>query len=335
MLDALFESYKAAGLQFANRWVMAPMTRKRSPGGMPTDTVAEYYRRRAAGGVGLIVTEGTLVQHPLASPDEDIPRIGQESMAAWQTVIQAAQKEGAKVFVQLWHQGPMARPGVAAKAVVEDGREVVAKADKQEEQALFAAFVDAALYAKKIGFDGIELHGAHGYLLDSFMRYGRLEFVCDLLRAMREELGADYPIALRFSQWRVGAFEDRQFHTLQELEKALLALQEAGVDIFHASTRRFWLPEFDGSDLNLAGWTRKITGAPTITVGNIGLVTEEFCGDGPEGARELQRRYERGDFDMVAIGRPLLSDAEWCNKIRDDRSGEIVDYTPEANKIYP
>ena len=224
---------------------------------------------------------------------------------------------------------------ITAKAVVEDGREVVAKADKHEEQALFDAFVNAALYAQKTGFDGIELHGAHGYLLDSFMRYGRLEYVCDLLRAMREKLGADYPIALRFSQWRVGAFDDRQFHTLQELEKALLALQKAGVDIFHASTRRFWLPEFDGSDLNLAGWTRKITGAPTITVGNIGLVTEEFCGTGPESARELQRRYERGDFDMVAIGRPLLSDAEWCNKIRDDRSGEIVDYTPAANKIYP
>ncbi|MFT5090919.1 MAG: 2,4-dienoyl-CoA reductase-like NADH-dependent reductase (Old Yellow Enzyme family), partial [Planctomycetota bacterium] len=120
-----------------------------------------------------------------------------------------------------------------------------------------------------------------------------------------------------------------------ELESALLPLQKAGVDIFHASTRRFWLPEYDGSDMSLAGWTRKVTGAPTITVGNVGLVTEELCGEGQESASELLRRYERGDFDMVAVGRPLLSDAAWCDKIRAGRSSEIVDYTPEANQVYP
>ncbi|MFT5375564.1 MAG: 2,4-dienoyl-CoA reductase-like NADH-dependent reductase (Old Yellow Enzyme family) [Candidatus Latescibacterota bacterium] len=335
MLDALFEPYQAAGLEFANRWVMAPMTRKRSPGGMPTEVAAEYYRRRAAGGVGLIVTEGTLVEHALASPDDDIPRIGEEQVAAWQTVVQAAQKEGAKIFVQLWHQGPMARPGIGAEAVVEEGREVVVKADAKEEKALFDAFVNAALFAQKAGFDGIELHGAHGYLLDSFLRYGRGEYVCDLVGEMRKKLGADYPIALRFSQWRVDGYEGQQFHSVAELESALLPLQKAGVDIFHASTRRFWLPEYDGSDMSLAGWTRKITGAPTITVGNVGLVTEELCGEGQESASELLRRYERGDFDMVAVGRPLLSDAAWCDKIRAGRSSEIVDYTPEANQVYP
>ncbi len=335
MLDALFAPYRAAGMECANRWVMAPMTRKRSPGGIPTKEVAEYYRRRAAGGVGLIVTEGTLVEHPLASPDDDIPRIGEESFAAWQAVIKTVQKAGAKIFVQLWHQGPMARPGTAARAVVEEGREVVAKADAQEEQALSDAFVKAAAWAQKIGFDGVELHGAHGYLLDSFMRHGRVDYVCDLVEEMRRKLGPEYPVALRFSQWRVGHFDDRQFYSAKELQQALVALQKAGVDIFHASTRRFWLPEFDGSDLNLAGWTRKITGAPTITVGNIGLVTQEFCGDGPESARELLRRYEGGEFDLVALGRPLLSDADWCNKIREGRSEEIVDYSPAANQIYP
>jgi len=114
-----------------------------------------------------------------------------------------------------------------------------------------------------------------------------------------------------------------------------LPLKDAGIDIFHASTRRFWLPEFDGSDLNLAGWARKITGCPTITVGNVGLVTEELFGDGPESFDELKRRYDNGEFDMVAVGRPLLSDAEWANKVRDGRQDEIVDHSQEANKIYP
>jgi 2,4-dienoyl-CoA reductase-like NADH-dependent reductase (Old Yellow Enzyme family) len=121
--------------------------------------------------------------------------------------------------------------------------------------------------------DGLELHSAHGYLLDSFLRAGRVDYVCDLVREICLQLGPGYPIALRFSQWTVRDLEARQFQTPQELEQALIPLKNAGVDIFHASTRRFWLPEFPDSDLNLAGWTRKITDAPTITVGNVGLDT--------------------------------------------------------------
>jgi len=156
-----------------------------------------------------------------------------------------------------------------------------------------------------------------------------------MVRETRKQVGPEFLLALRFSQWKVREYEARQFHTPQDLERALLPLQEAGIDVFHASTRRFWLPEFAGSDLNLAGWTRKITEAPTITVGNIGLATSEFCGDGPESADELQRRFDRGEFDMAAIGRPLISDPEWCNKVRDGRTDAILDYTPDANENYP
>ncbi len=335
MLEALFEPYETQKLALPNRWVMAPMTRKQSPGNVPTSTVAEYYRRRAAGGVGLIVTEGTLVEHPLASPDDDIPRISADTVAAWKPVVTAVHQEQARIFMQLWHQGPIARPGIAAVSWFEDGAEVVPKADARQEQALFDAFVKATVNCREAGFDGVELHGAHGYLLDSFLRAGRIEYVCDLVRELRRKVGPDYPLAIRFSQWTVRDFEARQFHTPGELEHVLLSLQVAGIDIFHASTRRFWPPEFPESDLNLAGWTRKITGAPTITVGNVGLVTDQFCGDGPESAGELTRRYEQGEFDMVAIGRPLLSDAQWCIKVRDDRTDEIHDHTPAANKIYP
>ena len=183
--------------------------------------------------------------------------------------------------------------------------------------------------------DGLELHSAHGYLLDSFLRAGRVDYVCDLVREICLQLGPGYPIALRFSQWTVRDLEARQFQTPQELEQALIPLKNAGVDIFHASTRRFWLPEFPDSDLNLAGWTRKITDAPTITVGNVGLDTSLFCGSGPESAGELLRRYSHGEFDLVAIGQPLLSDAQWCLKVRDDRTDEIVDHTAAANQLYP
>ena len=95
------------------------------------------------------------------------------------------------------------------------------------------------------------------------------------------------------------------------------------------------MPEFDGSDLNLAGWSKKIADLPTITVGNVGLMTCEFCGDGPESARELMRRFDRGEFDLVAIGRPLLGDADWCNKVIDGLQDEITGFSDEALKVYP
>jgi len=335
LIKSLFEPYELNGLNLPNRWVMAPMTRKQSPKNMPTDTVAEYYRRRAAGGVGLLITEGALVDHPLASPDDDIPQITPTSVDAWRTVVDGVHEEGASIFVQLWHQGPIARPGISATPVLEDDVEVVPKADTRQEQLMADAFVRGAISARDAGFDGLEFPGAHGYLLDSFLRAGRVEYLCDLIRETRRQVGPDFPLALRFSQWTVRDLVARQFDTPEQLEQALLPLRDAGIDIFHASTRRFWLPEFPGSDLNLAGWTRKITEAPTITVGNVGLVTSEFCADGPESATELLRRFDRGEFDMVAIGRPLLSDANWCQKVRDDLTDQIVDHTPAANQLYP
>ncbi len=335
MLDQLFTKFKVKNLEFPNRIVMAPMTRRQSPNSIPTDTVAEYYWRRASGGLGMIITEGTLVDHPLAAPVPDIPRIHGASLDGWRKVLDRCRPTGVPFFVQLWHQGPKARPGIGAVPVVEEGEEVVQEAKEKDCQDIFEAFTKAARLAKEVGFDGIEFHGAHGYLLDSFIRAGNVSFVCDIVRESRKLVGPDYPLCIRFSQWGVGDFEARQFATPGELENVLLPLKDAGIDIFHASTRRFWIPEFEGSDLNLAGWTKKITSSPTITVGNIGLVTSEFTGEGPESSKSLMERFENGEFDLVSVGRALLNEPEWCNKVRDDRTDEILEWTQEANKVFP
>ncbi len=122
----------------------------------------------------------------------------------------------------------------------------------------------------------------------------------------------------------------------EELERFLTPLSEAGVDIFHASTRRFWEPEFEGSDLNLAGWTRKLTGKPAITVGSVGLdsdftsLFEEGKGGQAASLDNLIERLDRGEFDLVAVGRALLSDPAWAAKIRDDRTEELEPFTREA-----
>ncbi|MBT3605509.1 MAG: 12-oxophytodienoate reductase [Candidatus Latescibacteria bacterium] len=335
ILDPLFSNYTVKSMDLKNRFVMAPMTRFQSPDGIPNEIVGEYYRRRAAGGIGLIITEGTLVDHPLASHQEGIPRIAQDTVDAWRQVLGEINQTHTPTFVQLWHQGPKAQPGIGAISVEEDGKQIVHGANEKDREDIFNAFVKGAVLAKKIGFDGVEFHGAHGYLLDSFLREGHVDFVSDIVRETRRLVGPDYPLCMRFSQWKVARYEDTQFQSPTEMENVLLPLKDAGIDIFHASTRRFWLPEFEGSDMNLAGWTKKITGCPTITVGNIGLVKEEFFGTGPESLHEVMRRFDNGEFDMVAIGRPLLSDAEWTNKVHAGLVDELIDHYKGVNQVYP
>jgi len=112
-------------------------------------------------------------------------------------------------------------------------------------------------------------------------------------------------------------------------------LSEAGVDIFHCSTRRYWENEFEGEDLNLAGWTKKLTGKPTITVGSVGLNQDffsAFAGKDSEtrAIDDLVERLDKGEFDLVAVGRALLQDPNWPNKIRNSKLDELEQYSGSA-----
>jgi 2,4-dienoyl-CoA reductase-like NADH-dependent reductase (Old Yellow Enzyme family) len=142
-------------------------------------------------------------------------------------------------------------------------------------------------------------------------------------------------VILRVSQWKQQDFDHKIAPTPEELDAFLQPLSAAGVDVFHCSTRRFWEPEFEGSDLNLAGWTKKLTGKPTITVGSVGLSGEFVAGMAGESSEptsidKLLDRLDKDEFDMVAVGRALLVDPEWPNKIRDGRADELKAYTKEA-----
>lgn len=175
---------------------------------------------------------------------------------------------------------------------------------------LINAFAKAAADAKRLGFDGVELHGAHGYLIDQFFwketnrrtdEYGgdltgRTRFASRIIHAVRKAVGSRFPIIFRFSQWKTGHYDAKLAYTPEELEAFLAPLTDAGVDIFDCSTRRFWEPEFEGSRLNLAGWTRKLTGKPTISVGSVGLkgdFTNAFDG-GPEAEAAVWNRWWNG-----------------------------------------
>ncbi|MBW8737202.1 MAG: NADH:flavin oxidoreductase [Streptomyces turgidiscabies] len=348
------------GLTVPNRIVMAPMTRQFSPGGVPGEDVASYYSRRAGAGVGLIVTEGTYVGHDSAGDSDRVPRFhGEEQLAGWAKVAEAVHAAGGKIVPQLWHIGmvreagqpPFAdAPAVGPSGLRLDGTAGTGKEMTQEDlDDVIDAFVEAAVAAERIGFDGVELHGAHGYLLDQFLwsdtnrrtdTYGgdpvaRTKFAAEIVAAVREAVSASFPILFRYSQWKSGAFDARLAETPEALESILTPLAAAGVDAFHASTRRYWLPEFDGSDLNLAGWTKKLTGKPTVTVGSVGLdgdFVRGFAGEGSplKSIDDLLDRLENEEFDLVAVGRALLQDPEWAAKVLDGRTDELKAYDAAA-----
>ncbi|MFB7444394.1 NADH:flavin oxidoreductase [Streptomyces mirabilis] len=348
------------GLTVPNRIAMAPMTRQFSPGGVPGEDVAGYYARRAAAGVGLIVTEGTYVGHDSAGESDRVPRFhGAEQLAGWTKVADAVHAAGGTIVPQLWHIGMVRKagkppyadaPAVGPSGIRLDGTEGTGKAMTQTDlDEVIAAFAEAAATAERIGFDGVELHGAHGYLLDQFLwagtnrrtdAYGgdpvaRTKFAAEIVAAVRDSVSADFPVLFRYSQWKSDNYDARLAETPEELEAILTPLAAAGVDAFHASTRRYWLPEFDGFDLNLAGWTKKLTGKPTITVGSVGLdgdFIKAFMGESSKVASldNLLDRLERDEFDLVAVGRALLQDPEWAAKVLDGRLEELGSYDPKA-----
>ena len=350
------------GLTVPNRIVMAPMTRMFSPGGVPGEDVRSYYARRAAAGVGLIVTEGTYVGHESAGQSDRVPRFhGEEQLAGWAKVAEAVHAAGGTIVPQLWHIGMVRNqgeppyadaPAVGPSGVRLDGTEGTGKAmTRSDLDDVIAAFAEAAAAAERIGFDGVELHGAHGYLLDQFLwagtnrrtdTYGgdpvaRTSFAAEIVAAVREAVSPGFPVIFRYSQWKQEAYDARLAETPAELEAILAPLAAAGVDVFHASTRRYWLPEFEGSDLNLAGWTKKLTGKPTITVGSAGLdgdFISAFAGNGSsvQSLDNLLDRLERDEFDLVAVGRALLQDPEWAAKVLGGRLDELKPYDASALK---
>jgi 2,4-dienoyl-CoA reductase-like NADH-dependent reductase (Old Yellow Enzyme family) len=359
-VDALFQPFAYKGLRLPNRLVMAPMTRSRSPGGVATPDVAAYYARRAAAEIGLIITEGTGVARPASLNDPNIPRFhGEAELKAWKSVADAVHAEGGLIAPQLWHVGAVrsrdpnwAPPGPydSPSGLSSPGHRFGEPMTDAEVADAIAAFANAAADARRLGFDAVELHGAHGYLIDQFFWEGtnerddafggpaiphRARFAAEIVKAVRMAVGPDFPILIRLSQWKQQDFTARLAHTPAEMEAWLRPLADAGADMFHCSQRRFWEAEFEGSDLNFAGWAKKLTGQPSITVGSVGLSGDFINAYGGESSRpasldELERRLERGDFDLVAVGRAVLQDPQWAVKVRQGRSEELLDFSPAA-----
>lgn len=359
--ETLFQPFTCGSFTLKNRIVMAPMTRYFSPGGVPGADVAAYYSRRAEGDAGLIITEGVAIDVAASVDSPAVPAMfGEAALAGWKRVVDEVHAAGGKIFPQLWHQGPLRSPILAARPEILGQRpsgvwgtpgfhsyaeDYVAEMQRptapmtdEEIADVIAAFASAARNAASVGFDGIAVHGAHGYLIDSFFwadtnrradRFGgsvkeRAQFAVEIVRAIRAEIGETLPIMFRFSQHKQQDYNARFAETPEELGVILGALSDAGVDLFDASARRFSRPAFEGSDITLSGWARKLTGKPSMTVGGIGLnnwLQDTFNKRGETLAinnlDEVCRLFADGMFDLVAVGRALISDPAWAKKARN------------------
>ena len=364
---ALFTPFKLGSVTLPNRIVMAPMTRSFSPNGVPGPDVAAYYKRRASNAVGLIITEGTVIDHAAAANDPRVPRFhGDDAMAGWAEVVKEVHAAGGLIMPQLWHTGTMRKvgqgpnpqvPPVSPSGLFKPGRRVVEPMTETDIEGIIGAFAKGAADAQRLGFDGVEIHGAHGYLVDQFFWEGtnerqdswggdivkRSRFAAEIIRVCRIATGPDFPIILRFSQWKQQDYDARLASNPAALEAFLAPLVSAGVDAFHCSNRRFWQPEFPaepgGATMNLAGWTKKLSGKPVITVGSVGLDTDfitTFTGKSAEHSsgnlQALVNMVARGEVDLVAVGRALLADPTWVIKVRDGRLAEVPRYTPDVLK---
>lgn len=361
--EALKEPLRLKSITLRNRFAMAPMTRSFCPGGIPGDDVIGYYRRRAEGGVGLIVTEAIGPDHPAAIGDtglgeKDLPSFfGHSSVEAWRRVVDAVHAAGAKIVPQLWHQGPMRMPQSPpypdVPAFAPSGRygDKTKAAEYYRDKAqildrplpvptdaqiveVIESFGRAAEQASAAGFDGIALHGAHGYLIDAFLwgetnqrtdRWGggaveRTAFASEVIKACRRAIGPDKPIFFRYSQFKQQDFKAKLAKTPDELEAMLRPLVDSGADVLEPSVRYFATPAFPGSNMSLAGWTKKLMGLPTGIVGGIGINQGMYQTSSDQSVAAtnnlslLVQRFALKEFDIASVGRALLHDPQFVSK---------------------
>lgn len=367
--EPLFQPFQLGRLRLQSRIVFPPMGLEVCHDGVPGDDAADYYARRAAGGASLVITEGAYIDHPSSGDNPLLGRFhGEAAFEGWRQVAAKVHAAGGYVVPELWHvgliyRGPDLLTGgevkfrpelgqVSPSGFIAPGKQVCEGMSQRQIDEVIGCYGKGAAKARELGFDGIELHGAHGYLIDQFFwsalnrrtdRYGgdaraRGRFAAEVVAECRRHLDPGMPVILRISQFKLVDYDARIADTPRELEALLAPCVEAGVDLFDCSQRRFWEPTFEGSDLNLAGWTKKVTGVPTLTVGSIGLDADMLASLGqgrtahcnPASIEQLLERFGRGEFDLVAVGRAMIAEPDWPRLVRRGELGRLKAFSPRS-----
>lgn len=331
----LFSEYKLGDITLSNRVVMAPMTRSRAIDNIPNDIMAKYYGMRADG--GLLITEG-IAPSPNGLGYPRIPGLFNDAQVeGWKKVTSAVHDNGGKIFAQLMHTGrightnnmPEGAEVVGPSAIVAKGQmwtdqeglqdhPVPKEMSKEDIEQAINEYVDAAKNAIKAGFDGVELHGANGYLIDQFINPGsnqrsdeyggsmenRARFAIEVAKRTANAIGAN-KTAIRFSPY--GAFNDLYpFEGTDEMYKYLAEeLAKIGIVYIHL---------VDHSSM----------GTPEVPQATKDLIKDTFGGTiiycGGYTKDTAEKDLENNDKGLIAFGKPYLANPDLVQRMKKDAS---------------
>ena len=344
MYEILFQPGRIGKLELKNRLVMPAMNSHYADAGHHfTEQALNYYGERALGGFGLIITEFLCVsEEGLAYPmqagiydDCFIPSLFR--------LTERIHQNGGKIFAQLHHAGRMqgkgstSLPAVGASPIPDPANPIpVRQLAAGEIPGIVQKFVDGALRAQKSGFDGVEIHGAHGYLLAQFLsagvnkrtdRYGgsisnRARIVCEIIRAVKEACGSDFPVSVRTS----GDEGYKGGNTIEAAAAQCMLFEQAGADVIHVSHGTAIHSYFSESGFNLKN-VRRVKEAVSIPVIGVGRLNDPAL---------IEKALTAGDLDFAALGRESVCDSHLPEKIREGRMDEILTCTGCMQRcLYP
>lgn len=334
-MNSLDTPFSLKGLHLKNRIVMAPMCQYSvdTKDGMPNDWHFVHYVSRAVGGTGLIIVEMTDVEPDGRISDYDLGLWSDEHIPAFRRIVDAVHEQGSKIGIQIAHAGRKAQDAlqpVSASAIPyllhdETGRYKQPRALTIEEiKGLVEKFKQAAKRAVEAGFDTIELHGAHGYLLHQFMspnsnvrkdEYGQdlAKFGVEVIEAVKQVMPKDMPLLMRMSavEYIDGGY------TIDHAIKMAKRFKEAGVDMFHVSSGGEGIPgkikpaNYPGYQVPFAKQFKETLDVPVIAVG---ILEDPFI---------AQHVIQNEGIDLIAIGRGMLDNPYWAIHAIKEISGKI------------
>lgn len=361
MTSQLLDQVKIGNLELNNRVGLAPMTRTSATDeGLATDQMVAYYTKFVRGGFDLVITEGIYPDNKYSQGYHNQPGIiDEQQIAAWKKVTDAVHQEGGTIIAQLMHAGALSQGNrfsnetLAPSAVQPKGEQMEfyggkgpfampKEASKEDIEEVISAFVKAAKRAKEAGFDGVEIHGANGYILDQFLtdytnqrkdEYGgstenRVRLSAEVAKAVREAAGEDFTVGIRISQGKVNDFYHKWANKEKDAEIIFGELGKSGLDYIHVTEYEAWQPAFPDAEDMQATDSAFNDGGPTLAAlakkyGKLPVIANGNLHD-PEKAKKL---LEKGEADVVTLGRGALGDSEWVNKLKKDEP--IEQFKPE------
>lgn len=335
-----------SGLSLSNRLAVAPMTRvSATADGHATKQMADYYEAFAAGGFGLVITEGIYTDNAHAQGYLFQPGLADDAQRdAWRTAVDRVHAHGGRIVAQLMHAGALSQGNphrIATKgpsAVLPAGQQMAfyrGEGPYRIPEAMSAddiseaveGFAQAARRAQEAGFDGIEVHGANGYLLDQFLTahtnlredcYGgslanRLRLTVDVIKAVRRSTGGSFVVGVRTSQGKVNDFTHKWEGGEADAAQIFGTLGALPIDYLHTTEFEAWRPAFGEHGPSLAALARRHVSVPVLANGSLHEATQ---------ADGVVARHEA---DWVSLGRGALTHADWPARLRAGEMHESFD----------